>query len=246
MGFFGFKNFDQLTETELTIYRFVANDIEKTAYMRVRDIAKEAHVSNTSVMRFVHKLGFNSFTEFKVSLHSAKLDQQKEQSDQSLSLHFITKENFPQDIYEKLMVVADKIINADMVIYVGMGSSAALAEYASRQTAAIGINSFCIKDPFYPLSAQLQNTTNNVLITFSVSGRTPEIIGLLNDFVNNIDNTLVSITGNLESSLAKMCHYNLSYKTNEERIHHFYDMTTQVPATYLIENLLLRVRHLLQ
>ena len=33
--------------------------------MRVRDIADDAHVSSTSVFRFVQKVGFDSFPEFR-------------------------------------------------------------------------------------------------------------------------------------------------------------------------------------
>lgn len=33
--------------------------------MRVRDIALEAHVGTSSVMRLIHKMGYDSYTDFK-------------------------------------------------------------------------------------------------------------------------------------------------------------------------------------
>ncbi len=65
MAFFGFKDLSSLSNVDMTIYSYVTQNNEKVAYMRVRDIAKNAHVSNSSVMRFVHKVGFSSFPEFK-------------------------------------------------------------------------------------------------------------------------------------------------------------------------------------
>ena len=58
MAYFGFKNLSSLSNVDMTIYRYVTQHQEQVVYMRVRDIAKNAHVSNSSVMRFIHKIGF--------------------------------------------------------------------------------------------------------------------------------------------------------------------------------------------
>lgn len=240
MAFFGFKDFDRLSEVDLDIYRFTTANVETVPYLRVRDIAQEAHVSNSSVMRFIHKLGYNSFPEFKLSFQT---EHQTVQANNH-QLGFITADNFPPDIYAKLELVADRLQQADSIIYCGMGSSAALAEYAARQTAAVGFNSFCVKDPFYPLVTQLKNTSNNLLVTFTVSGKTTELIEMLNNFVTNEDVTLVAVTADPTSPVALMSRYVLSYSTEQKRVEKYYDLTTQVPAMYLIEQLLSFARRL--
>lgn len=240
MAFFGFKDFDRLSEIDLDIYRFFTANVEKVPYMRVRDIAAEAHVSNSSVMRFIHKLGYESFPEFKVSFRA----EQQQSAPREHEISFVTAENFSADIYEKLELVADRMQQADQVIFCGMGSSGALAEYAARQAATIGLNSFCVKDPFYPLANQLKNTTNNLLITLSVSGKTIELIELLNNFITNEDVTLVAITADPSSQLALMARYVLSYSIPQLRVAKYHDLTTQVPAVYLLEQLLADARQL--
>lgn len=97
MAFFGFKELDRLSEVDMAIYRFFTENVEKVPYMRVRDIATEAHVSNSSVMRFIHKLNYDSFPEFKVSFRS----EQRRSQTKGHEISFITTENFPPDIYEK-------------------------------------------------------------------------------------------------------------------------------------------------
>jgi Transcriptional regulators len=240
MAFFGFKDFDRLSEVDMDIYRFFTANVAKVPYLRVRDIAQEAHVSNSSVMRFIHKLGYDSFPEFKISFRS---EQQRSKTNDH-EINFITAENFPPDIYEKIKLVANEMQRSDQVIYCGMGSSGALAEYATRQTAAVGFNSFCVKDPFYPLITQLKNTSNNLLITFSVSGKTIELIEMLNNFVHNEDVTLVAITADPSSQLALMSRYTLCYSTDQQRLAKYYDLTTQIPAMYLIEQLISTARRL--
>lgn len=234
MSFYGFKDFDKLSEVDLAIYRFINNNSEKIPYMRVRDIANEAHVSNSSIMRFIHKLGYSSFPEFKVLFqneHCQKIGK-------PTGMHFITKENFPADIEDKIKLVAQRIYEADSVIFLGIGSSAMFAQFGARQVAAHEINTFPVTDPFYPLVQQLKNSTNNVLITISNSGETPELIATLNSFVNDEDATLVAITGDNNSTIARLCRYNLSYTVPIHKIDAFFDMTTKVPVLYIIESIL--------
>lgn len=240
LSFYGFKDFDKLSEVDMAIYRFITNNSSKIPYMRVRDIANEAHVSNSSIMRFIHKLGYSSFPEFKVLFQS----EQRQKTGEPTGMKFVTKENFPADIEDKIKVVAQKIFEADSVIFLGIGSSAMFAGYGTRQIAAHEINTFYVSDPFYPLAEQLKNSTNNVLITISNSGETPELIALLNNFVNDADATLVAITGDSNSTIARLSQYNLSYHVPIHKIGQFYDMTTKVPVLYIMESILENLAYL--
>lgn len=235
MAFFGFKDIDKLSEVDMAIYRFIIDNDEQVPFMRVRDLSQGAHVSNSSVMRFIHKIGYSSFPEFKVSFKSEKNEMLKSNED---ILQIFTRKAFPDDIEKTMKLVAHLILDADNVIFAGMGASGAIAEYASRQASSLGFNSFAVKDPFYPLIQQLRNTSNNVLITLSVSGKTPEMVEMLNNFVNTPDVIMASITGNIESPIARMGRYALSYNIPETRIHKYYDLTSQVPCVYIVDGIL--------
>ena len=90
MAFFGFKNLSSLSTVDMSIYRYIEQNSDKVIYMRVRDIAQNAHVSNSSVMRFIHKIGFNSFPEFKAYLKN------NNHSSYQVEVEFINKSNFPK------------------------------------------------------------------------------------------------------------------------------------------------------
>lgn len=233
MAFFGLEDLSALSNVDLTIYRYVTQNSDKVAYMRVRDIAKITHVANSSVMRFVHKMGFSSFPEFKAFIQN----QGNSTAEQPL-FNFINQSNFPADIVNKVQMVADVLYQSDNIILVGMGSSAFLANYATRQLASLGYNSSVVTDPFYPLGQRLKNTSNNTLICYSVSGESEELIALINDFINNDDITIASITGNEASTIARMSRCSLTYKEQEYRIHRYYDLSSQIPALYITEALI--------
>lgn len=240
MAFFGFKDIDKLSEVDLAVYRYIVDHDEQVPYMRVRDLATGAHVSNSSVMRFIHKIGYSSFPEFKVSFDSEKEDMLNSSKDE---FKMVTLDNFPKDINKTLKLVAHLMLDADNIIFIGMGASGAISEYAARQASSLGFNCYAVKDPYYPLIQKLHNTSNNVLITLSVSGKTSELVEMLNNFVNSADTVLVSITGNIDSPIARMGRYALTYNIEQTRIHKYYDLTSQVPCVYLVDGLLKELHH---
>lgn len=231
MAFFGFKDLSSLSEVDMTIYRYVTNNMDKVIYMRVRDIAQNAHVSNSSVMRFIHKIGFNSFPDFKAYFR----DTNNINSKPNNIIHFFNKGNFPSDIESQIRIIADFLFQCDNIVCFGIGSSSYIAGYAARKLASMGFNASSVTDPFYPLPTRLKNTTNSALIVFSVSGETTEVIEAINPFINNEDITMISITGNRTSTIARMSRYSLSYNEPEGRIEKYYDLSSQIPPMYIIE-----------
>lgn len=90
-----------------------------------------------------------------------------------------------------------------------------------------------IDDPFYPINIKF--TENYVAIAFSVSGETPTVI----EHINNLKRKgckAISITNNEDSTLAKICDINIGYYVQEEK-NGEHDITTQIPALYIIETI---------
>lgn len=231
MAYFGFKDLSSLSNVDMTIYRYITLNQDKVIYMRVRDIAKNAHVSNSSVMRFIHKVGFSSFPAFKAYLkNSNDLSENPKRK-----FTFINESNFPEDIENQISVVSDFLFNCDNIVTFAIGNSGFLAGYAARKMASLGFNTMAITDSTYPLPNKLANTTNNALICYSVSGETTELIEGLNPFINNSDTTIISITGNNTSTISRMGKFSLSYTEPEQRIDKFYDLSSQIPAMYITE-----------
>lgn len=235
MSFFGKINFNELSETDRAIYHFMASNSSKIPYMRVRDIAKESHTSTSSVMRFIRKIGYSSFTEFRSHF---KVEDTSESKSFDYGEKLLSKERFPEGIEGRLRKVAEKMVNCENIVFFGMGSSAAMCEYAARRAAIKGLNSFALVDHTYPLFSKLRNTTDNMLITLSVTGKTTEIVEIVNGFRNALDYTTVAITSDENSPLAKMTDYVLSYHVDVERLEQHQDLTSQIPCMYLIEKLI--------
>lgn len=239
MAFFGYNDAKTLVGVDVAIYDYILTHESRIPLMHVRDLATGAHVSNSSVMRFVQKMGYSSFPEFKIACHKQSLETS---SDLETGVQLLTAETFPSTLQRDLDLVAQTVLAANNVIFTGTGSSANVAEYASRLTSTLGINSFPVTDPYYPLIPQLKQTSKNVLITLSVSGQAAEVLGMLRQFQNDATTTLISITGHRDSPIAKLSSTVLTYHTTERRIHGHYDLTSQLPAMTIVEALARTIR----
>ena len=233
MSLLGRVDFNNLSEVERAIFQYISSNSEKVAYMRVREIASESHTSASSVMRFIHKLGYDSFTEFRMQFRLPAT----ETGEFFTRLNLLKAENFPHDIETRLYQLADKILNCENLIFVGMGSSAILCEYAARQFALYGCNTFALVDYTYPIFAKLRNTSDNLVICLSVSGTTTEVVEMANSFRNQPDFTTAAITSDASSTLASLSDYVLTYQVNRRQIRLHEDVTSQIPCLFLLESL---------
>ena len=57
-----------LNELELSVYHYVMQHQSAIPYMRIRELAAEAHVSTTTVLRFCKKIGCDGYAEFKLRM----------------------------------------------------------------------------------------------------------------------------------------------------------------------------------
>ncbi|MCM6881152.1 MurR/RpiR family transcriptional regulator [Enterococcus italicus] len=233
MSFFGNIDFNQLSDTDRSIYHFMSSSSDRIPYMRVRDIANESHTSASSVMRFIRKLGYQSFTEFRTQFKAPT----SQKSSLFGTLNLLKEENFPRDLDTKLTKVSEKLMSAENVIFFGIGASGTICEYAARRFAILGLNTYALVDPTYPIFAKLENTSESVIIVLSVTGRTTEMVEMVSGFCNKDDFFVVSITGDQSSTLAQMSDIVLDYKTVVHRIHQYEDLTSQLPSVFLVEAL---------
>lgn len=231
---FSYNKIQSLNELELSLYNYIMKNSEKVIYMRIRELANEAHVSTTTILRFCKKLDCEGFSEFKIKFKMYIGEGRgKELTDNTSMIIDFLKKAQTSDYNEKMNKVCDEIYKANNLIFVGIGFSGVIAKYAARYLSAIGRNTVYIDDPFYPIP--FKATEKYLTIAFSVSGETPTVI----DHVNTLKrrgSKIISITNNENSTLSKISEINISYYVQQEKTVDN-DITTQIPALYIIETI---------
>lgn len=221
-------------ELETSLYNYISQNMDKVAYMRIRELADETHVSTTTVLRFCRKLNCEGFSEFKTRLkiHMKEKKQTMVRSSQQSIVEFFDR-TLKGDIEAKTREAASLVTNADNVIFIGIGSSGILAEYGARYFSSLGTFSLYIKDPHFPIHSKLRN--NSVTIALSVSGENNFTITHLN-ILKQEGSKIISITNNKLSTIAKISDINIPYYVTEEYFEEA-NITTQVPVVYILESL---------
>lgn len=108
-----------------------------------------------------------------------------------------------------------------------------LAKYGARYFSNVGLFSLYIDDPWLPV---LQNMTENtVTIALSESGMTKQTVQIAMQLQQR-GSTLISVTNNANSVLARMADCNISYHVAEAMVNER-NVTTQIPVIYILETL---------
>lgn len=222
-------------ELETSLYNYISQNMEKVAYMRIRELADETHVSTATILRFCRRVNCDGFSEFKVKLKMYLEENKKtviKESQHSVMEFF--ERTLKGDIEENIRNAASLVIEADNVIFIGIGSSGILAEYGARYFSSLGKFSMHIKDPLFPIHSNLRY--NSATIALSVSGE--------NNFthLNQLKqegSKIISITNNKHSTVAKISDINIPYYVTEEWFENA-NITTQVPVLYILNHWLVR------
>ncbi|MBE6072129.1 MAG: MurR/RpiR family transcriptional regulator [Clostridium butyricum] len=223
-----------LNDLELILYRYIMSNKEKIVYMRIRELADEAHVSTTTILRFCKKLNCNGYSEFKVKLKLYLEDSKnnKVNGDKSIIIDYFKKLD-TDELNEKIETICDLISSSANLVFLGSGTSGILCKYAARYFSAIGKFATYIDDPYFPTNYKTYE--NCVIIVLSVSGETKPVINLINNFKRE-NCAIISITNSENCTVSKISDLNISYYIHQEKVG-ISDITTQVPVMYIIENI---------
>ncbi|MEW5559201.1 MurR/RpiR family transcriptional regulator [Enterobacter asburiae] len=235
MSLFSHAAIASLNNLEMMVYQYVIKNRDKVMYMTIRELADAAGVSTTTVLRFCRKLSCEGYSEFRVrfKLYLEQNDTQQSNVAASEMISFFKSIN--NDEFDKLIDdTVDIILASERIIFVGAGTSGALAKYGARFFSNVGKFSNHIDDPYFPVTNDMAK--NALAIVLSVSGETEEILRFAGQFSLHRCKVL-SITSHEHSRLAKLADYNISWHISPVRIGGVYDITTQIPVIYILETL---------
>lgn len=240
MELFDAQQVQNLNELEMLVYRYIVAHPNTIPFMRIRELAAEAHVSTTTILHFCKKMGCDGYAQFKWKLKEQAGTEQEAQLPDGLEelQNFLWRVGTPE--YDAALdEAAGMIARAERVFLVGIGNSGSMAEYGARYFSNLGKFSLCVTDPFYPITVT-PNTTMTAII-LSVSGETKQVLHLARQLKEK-NVRLIAITCSEQNTAAKLADLVLPYYSSVHRLtSEKYDLTSQMPVIYLLESLARRV-----
>ena len=240
MNLFDPQQIASLNELELLVYRYIMEHPNTVPFMRIRELAAEAHVSTTTVLHFCKKLGCDGYAQFKWKLKEETGAGQDTRLPDTLSeLQAFLRRAATPEYDAALDEAAGMIARAERVFLVGIGNSGSMAEYGARYFSNLGKFALSVTDPYYPITVTPHVTMTAVML--SVSGETKQVLRLARQLKAQ-QCRLVALTCSPQSTLAQLCDLTLPYYATAHRVGtEKYDLTSQLPALYLLEVLAHRV-----
>ncbi|HHV8383357.1 TPA: MurR/RpiR family transcriptional regulator [Escherichia coli] len=229
----------KLNELEMEVYNYVIRNTDIAGYMTIRQLAEAVGVSTTTILRFCRKLECDGYAEFRVRLRLSMENSFSRPIDMNsnIMVNFFRSVD-SHEFNSAIEKASNMLVSSERIIFIGIGTSGAMAKYGARLLSNCGLFSSYIDDPYYPASSNILR--NTIAVVLSVSGETDEILRLSNQLISK-KCKIISVTCNRYSRLSKLSDFNISWNMHQDRIDGGVDITTQIPVLYIIESICRRL-----
>lgn len=189
-------NYLSFTKSEKKVAEVVLRDPNQILYTSITDLAYEAGVGETTILRFVRKLGFEGYHGFKMSL-ALGIQQENEMSKQlgdeildEDTIHDVCRKVLNADMhaldetlrlmdYKALDRAVEYIANAKKIVFFGVGASSISAQEAKGRFLRITPNVEASYDSHMQSMMASLMGEDEVAVAFSYSGSTKDTIDIV-------------------------------------------------------------------
>lgn len=247
------SSFDTFFDSEKKIAKYIINHYDKVVEMTVGELATASGASEASVSRFCKKVGVKGFHHLKLSLakemvesdmNGVEVSNHISYDDISQSLQNILAnkvEELKQTVSlmdnKQLPKILDLLLKARSVQFVAVGNTIPVAIDGTFKFNQIGIPA--VTSTIWETQVgQIYNLTkDDVVLAISNSGESRGVITAM-EAAKEVGATTISITNNIESTVAKASDYHINTATREKLFLDGYCFS-RVSATTVIEILYL-------
>lgn len=207
-------NYVSAFPAERKIMDYIMRHPQDVVNCNVSDLAKASDVSDASVVRMCHTLGYNGYKQFRLALamdlgkKTEKAEAEMEMTGNPVSAMF---EDFGESLRtvsgyineETLRDCVTLIKNANIVYLVAIGNTANLSQYMGFRLERIGIKSAYYRESAYTLSKLNFAQEGDVLIAISKSGISKDVIEAA-QLAKEKGLPILAITASVSSPLANI------------------------------------------
>lgn len=235
------KKYDILTSNDKEMINMIFKEKSSVKKMTSIQLAAFLHVSRTTLVRLIKKLGISTYAEFKLLLNRTENAKQEQRFDMQTVVndYHTVIEELKKCNYENIC----KLIHDAKTVYLyGTGNEQkTIAEEFKRIFLILGKCCIDLFDLGEVQSVSERFQDNDIFIVISLSGENQEAVKVVR-IVQEIGIKTVSFTRWDNNTLARSCHDNLYVGTRmvQQTHMHSYEMVT---AFYIMLDIL-SVRYL--
>ena len=243
-----YQQYDQLRRSEKKVADFILKSPSSCISLNIRQVAKQADVSEPTVMRFCKAIGCTGFQDFRLKLAQETGSHQESQFAE-LTLN---QQDTPESIKDKvfnatiqeliqvrdllninnLLPAVEALINARRVEFFGFGASGAVAKDAYHKFIRLQVSTAATSDPHMQLISASTMEEGDVIVAISQTGRSKELLHSIKQ-AKKRNVTVIGICPD-NTILAKNCDFPLAIEA-DENIDLFTPLTSRIVHLTVID-----------
>ena len=223
--------YPSLPPSERKVVDFILQSFEEVVRMTLAELAEHSGVSDATVVRLCHSLGFNNFLELKIALTRSVGDSPRmihdgvREGDSSATIARKVLGTAIQAVEDTLQVLDDAAFDqavtllsaADRILIAGVGTSGPLANEMYNRLIRLRMNCHVHTDIYLQVIEAALLTERDVVLLISQNGSTIGPIRTAQEARRNGAKVIV-ITGNSVSELSELADVILLTVSHETRI----------------------------
>lgn len=208
--------YPSLSKTEKKVADYILKEKGKIIYQTLLEISQNIEVGEATIIRFVRKIGFSGFQDLKFEIAKENNTDNKNMDNNG---EYNNYENYIEANAERIVqtitntkatLVQDNlnlaikmITDAKRVFFYGVGSSGFTANEAQVRFMRLGVIGNSVIDPHFQSMYSSISNNKDVIIVFSISGYTKDIIEAVK--IAKKENTkVIAITSYILSPVAQL------------------------------------------
>ncbi|MCI8939322.1 MAG: MurR/RpiR family transcriptional regulator [Dorea sp.] len=247
MSLFSYEQIQEMNPGEFRVYNYVVSHLDDAPKMKIRQLAEEAGVSTTTVLRFCEKAGCGGYTEFKYRIRQ-ELGRQNRTGryDVIPAVQYIENSVKDQIFAGKLEQAAKICADADQIVLSGDREKGTLNRYGAYLFDSVGKAAFVAENGYGRVCPGGQ--MKSAVLILSTWGNSESMVSMLNGY-KQAGATLISLTNMEQCPAARMSDINFSCympeiwgisKAGSPGI------VSQIPTVYLLETLAAEIQKYLK
>ncbi|WP_127850093.1 MurR/RpiR family transcriptional regulator [Lacticaseibacillus hulanensis] len=203
------NHYDELTRAERKVADFALNQGKQIIYATISDVKSATHVGDATIIRFCQKLGFTGFSDFKIEI--AKEDYTEQEAtrpaddfdniaSQLSSVIMNTAKLIDRD---KLTAAIAKMSGATHIYLFGVGGSGQSAISFASILLRVGLQATAVSDPHFAAQQASLLQPGDLVIGFSLSGRTQDTYDSLKIAKDN-GATIITVTNYTNTPIGRL------------------------------------------
>lgn len=220
------------SKTQKKIGKYILENIYNIKNLTSTELAKNIGVGQSSIIKFINVIGFNKFSEFKMTLsedlgkenikedvffhNDISLDDDLDEATKKIAYSHIRsiEESVDHISFEVLDKAIEKLLNAKKIILLGIGASSLVAKDFQHKLEKIGKIALHDSDYHVQITQAICAKKEDIILAISHSGETNIIIETLKE-IKKDGIPVISLTGKKNNSISKLSNINLYTKATE-------------------------------